>query len=172
MREWGAALMSTLPKAMNYIKEVGRDVKENEEHWPYFTEAWTKYLSLRGILHGDSDPVFPEPYSVKERDMFCESVSFNGWGGASGHDAPMIAYDALLGAGSSWEELCSRSMFHGGDSDSTGVIAAAWWGVLYGMDGVPVGNYKNLEYRKRIETVASQLFTKAQDLAEITTKAW
>lgn len=171
VREWGAALLSTLPKAMNYIKEVGRDVKENEQHWSYFTEAWTKYLSLRGILQGDSDPVFPEPYSVKERDTFYKSVSFSGWGGASGHDGPMIAYDALLGAGPSWEELCSQSMFHGGDSDSTGVIAAAWWGVLYGMDGVPVGNYKNLEYRKRIETVAAELFTKAQDLAEITTKA-
>lgn len=164
VREWGAALLSTLPKAMNYIKEVGRDVEENEQHWSYFTEAWMKYLSFRGILQGNSDPVFPDPYSVKDRDMFYKSLSFNGWGGASGHDAPMIAYDALLGAGASWEELCSRSMFHSGDSDSTGVIAAAWWGALYGTDGVPVCNYKNLEYRKRIETAAAELFAKAQEL--------
>ena len=164
MREWGAALLSTLPKAMNYIKEVGRDVEENEQHWSYFTEAWTSYLSLRGILQGTSDPVFPEPFPVKERDVFYKSLSFNGWAGASGHDAPMIAYDALLGAGASWKELCSRAMFHGGDSDSTGVIAAAWWGAMYGMDGVPVGNYSNLEYRKRIENTAAKLFAKAQEL--------
>lgn len=171
VREWGAALLSTLPKAMDYIKEVGRDVEENEKHWPYFTEAWTSYLSFRGILQGTSDPVFPEPYTVKERDVFYKSLSFSGWGGSSGHDAPMIAYDALLGAGASWEELCSRAMFHSGDSDSTAVIAAAWWGVLYGMDGVPVGNYKNLEYRQRIEKAAAELFSKAQELTEITSKA-
>ena len=157
-------MLSTLPKAMKYIKEVGRDVEENKKHWSYFTEAWKKYLSLRGILQGNSDPVFPEPFHIKERDAFYESVSFSGWGGSSGHDAPMIAYDALLGAGASWEELCSRAMFHSGDSDSTGVIAAAWWGALYGMDSVPKGNYMNLEYRERIENVAAKLFAKAEDL--------
>jgi len=166
VREWGAALLSTLPKAMDYIKEVGRDVKENEQHWSYFTEGWTNYLSLRGILQGTSDPVFPEPFPVKERDVFYKSLSFSGWGGASGHDAPMIAYDALLGAGASWEELCSRAMFHGGDSDSTGVIAATWWGAMFGMDGVPVGNYNNLEYRKRIENTAAKLFAKTQELSD------
>ena len=55
-------------------------------------------------------------------------------------------------------------MFHGGDSDSTGVIAGAWWGVLYGLDGVPVGNYKNLEYKKRIEKAAAGLFAKAKEM--------
>lgn len=27
----------------------------------------------------------------------------------------MIAYDALLGAGNNWTELCHRAMFHGGE---------------------------------------------------------
>lgn len=27
----------------------------------------------------------------------------------------MIAYDALLAAGSDWGELCKRAMFHGGE---------------------------------------------------------
>lgn len=165
VREWGAALLSTLPKAMSYIKKAGRDVEENEEHWSYFTDSWTAYLTTRGILHGNSNAVFPERYSVADRDAFYKSLSYRqGWAGASGHDAPMIAYDALLGAGASWEELCSRAMFHGGDSDSTGVIAGAWWGVLYGLDGVPVGNYKNLEYKKRIEKAAADLFAKAKEM--------
>lgn len=50
--------------------------------------------------------------------------SSEGRGGRRGHDAPMIAYDALLGAGSSWEELCWRAMFHGGErsfSDGLGL---------------------------------------------------
>lgn len=29
----------------------------------------------------------------------------------------MIAYDALLAAGSDWAELCKRAMFHGGEED-------------------------------------------------------
>ena len=158
--------MATLPKALSYVKEIGRDVKENEEQWSYFTDSWTAYLTQRGILHGNSDPVFPGDYSIKERDAFYKSLSYRkGWAGASGHDAPMIAYDALLGAGASWEELCSRAMFHGGDSDSTGVIAGAWWGVLYGMDGVPVKNYEKLEYKERVKKVADDLFSKAKKLS-------
>lgn len=30
----------------------------------------------------------------------------------------MIAYDALLAAGSDWAELCKRAMFHGGEDYS------------------------------------------------------
>lgn len=41
--------------------------------------------------------------------------SSEGRAGRRGHDAPMIAYDALLAAGSDWAELCKRAMFHGGE---------------------------------------------------------
>ena len=105
---------------MDYIKSSNVDVHQNTQNWYYFKEKWTKYLDERGILDGNSDPIFPDPYTVDIRDDFYSSVSYSGWGGASGHDAPMIAYDALLGAGDSWEELCLRGMLHGGDNDSTG----------------------------------------------------
>ena len=58
----------------------------------YFTNAWQKYLQLRRIEDGASAPVFPDKYDFAERDKFVKSVSFSGWGGASGHDAPMIAW--------------------------------------------------------------------------------
>ena len=35
-----------------------------------------------------------------------------------------------------------RGMFHGGDSDSTGVMAGCWYGAMYGFEGVPEENYK------------------------------
>lgn len=57
----------------------------------YFTDHWTQYLSQRGILDGKSQPKFPDEYGVKERDLFYKTISYSGWGGASGHDAPMIA---------------------------------------------------------------------------------
>ena len=51
-------------------------------------------------------------------------------------------YDGLLAAGSDWDKLCKHAMFHGGDSDSTGVVAGACFGGMYGFRGVPDGNYK------------------------------
>lgn len=163
---WGQCLLQTLPKALKYIKSRGEYVKENEEAWNYFEDKWTKYLKERNILEGENNPTFPEEYGVKQRDLFYKSVSFSGWGGASGHDAPLIAYDALLGAKDKWDELCSRSMFHSGDSDSTGVIAAACFGAMYGFKGVPDPNHKNLEYRDRLVKAGTVLFTLTHEASE------
>ena len=52
------------------------------------------------------------------------------------------SYDALLGAAGDWRELCLRGMLHGGDSDSTGVIAGACYGAMHGFKGVPEGHYQ------------------------------
>lgn len=154
---WGKSLIDLLPKVLDYIKAVGRDVQENIESWHFFTNKWMTYLDLRGITDGKSMPVFPEPFGVKERDGFAKSVSFSGWGGASGHDAPMIAYDGLLKAGNNWEELCKRAMLHGGDCDSTGVIAGSCFGAMYGFTGVPECNYKDLEKKNIILDLAEKL---------------
>ncbi|KAK1343925.1 hypothetical protein QTO34_014481 [Cnephaeus nilssonii] len=96
--QWGKGLMEVLPEAKKYIVQAGYFVEKNLEHWSYFQDQWEKYLKLRGILDGKSAPTFPKPYGVKERDQFYTSVSYSGWGGSSGHDAPMIAYDAILAA--------------------------------------------------------------------------
>ncbi|XP_071954557.1 ADP-ribosylhydrolase ARH1-like isoform X2 [Antedon mediterranea] len=158
INEWGCGLMAVIPKVLEYVVEVGRDVKQNKDHWSYFVDKWKGYLETRGIADGTSLPAFPKEFGFTERDQFYKSLSHSGWGGSSGHDAPMIAYDALLGAGASWEELCHRGMIHGGDSDSTGVMAACWWGAIYGMDDVPANLYEKLEYRERLEKVAKQLY--------------
>ncbi|XP_078407812.1 ADP-ribosylhydrolase ARH1-like [Cetorhinus maximus] len=155
---WGAGLMEVLKKAKSYIAKTGHYAAENLAAWPYFENQWKKYLQDRGILDGVSKPTFPKQYDVIKRDKFYSSVSYSGWGGASGHDAPMIAYDAILGSGNSWEELCNRAVFHGGDNDSTGAIAAAWWGAMYGFDDVPISNHKGLEYRSRLKSLAEKLF--------------
>ncbi len=54
--------------------------------------------------------MFPVVYGVREREEFYKSVSFEGWGGSSGHDAVLIAYDALLGCAGNWNELCLRGI--------------------------------------------------------------
>jgi ADP-ribosylarginine hydrolase len=158
--EWGSGLMDALDQAWSYIKAQNRDVKDNKIHWNYFKEKWEHYLSIRGILDGHSMPQFPIPFDFVERDAFYKSVSYSGCGGASGHDAPMIAYDALLGCGDSWEELCKRGMFHAGDSDSTGIIAGACWGAMKGFECVPAGHYDGLEYKDRLNDLGDKLYTK------------
>jgi ADP-ribosylarginine hydrolase len=155
---WGRQLVNeVLPKAKTYIINEKRDKDENVKAWPYFEQKWKEYLEERRISGAETEPYFEPNYDVKARDRFYKKYSFNGWGGASGHDAPMIAYDALLGSNDSWSELCLRGMLHGGDSDSTGTIAAAWFGALYGLKGVPEGHYKDLEYRSRLEKLGKDI---------------
>ena len=160
-REWGAGLLETLDVAWKYVEDTGRDVEKNRAAWEYFRNAWSSYLESRGIKDGKSEPVFPEEYGVQERDDFYSSISFAGWGGASGHDAPMIAYDAILGAGDSWEELCLHGVLHGGDNDSTGIIACSCWGAMRGFEGVPEQNYSHLEYLDRLQSLGERLYEKA-----------
>ena len=178
LREWGAGLMETLPMAKEFIITRGRDVEENLKSWDYFKMQWKNYLMRRKIGDGKSAPVFYyNDTSVKARDAFYEELSFDGTGGASGHDAPMIAYEALLGSLKSntidaspthkmrqWVELCERSMLHGGDSDSTGIIAAACWGAMEGFNGVPENHYLNLEYCRKLIFLGNQLFDKINAL--------
>ena len=158
INSWGKGLMDTLPVVWKYVEKTGKDVQRNKADWSYFEKGWADYLRERNLTDGASEPRFPEIYGPKERDEFYESVSYSGWGGASGHDAPMIAYDALLGAGASWEELCLRGVLHGGDNDSTGIIAGSCWGAMYGFEGVPEVNYKNLEYRDRLIALGKGLY--------------
>ena len=158
IQAWGAKLLEILPKAWKYVENKGIFVEENRKTWGYFKEKWERYLKLRGIEDGESPPKFPDEYGIKTRDEFYKSLSFSGWGGSSGHDAPMIAYDAILAAGDSWGTLCSHGMFHSGDSDSTGVIAGCLFGAKYGYKNVPKNNYKDLEYYDRLATAGSKLY--------------
>ncbi|TRY58254.1 hypothetical protein DNTS_028672 [Danionella cerebrum] len=156
---WGLGLLEeACPVAKAFVQAAGYAVTETERDWNYFIEKWKWYLELRALSSGTGPITWPELYGPAERDEVYKSFSLSGWAGRSGHDAPMIALDALIGAGADWEELMSRAGFHGGDSDSTAVIACCCWGLMYGMEGVPQCNYKNLEYRGRLESVAQKLY--------------
>ncbi|XP_007572813.1 protein ADP-ribosylarginine hydrolase-like isoform X1 [Poecilia formosa] len=159
LESWGVGLLEeACPIAKKVITDSGFAVEENLKDWDSFSKHWKRYLDLRGISDGKGPVTWPDPYGVAERDKAYTSFSLSGWGGSCGHDAPMIALDALLGAGSDWEELMNRAAFHGGDNDSTAVIACCCWGLLYGTKGVPKCNYSKLEYRDRLEHCAKKLY--------------
>ena len=89
VREWGEGLLQTLHTAKKYCEEQKRDWKEIEQNWSYFENHWTRYtLSIDSNEFRDLSP--------DEYDKFVRKVSYDGTGGASGHDAPLIAYDAIL----------------------------------------------------------------------------
>uniref|UniRef100_A0A8C4WYV9 ADP-ribosylhydrolase ARH1 n=2 Tax=Eptatretus burgeri TaxID=7764 RepID=A0A8C4WYV9_EPTBU len=163
-RSWGAALLGeALPAARRYVQQAGRYVQQNLDSWPYFETKWRDYLELRGISDGCSEPIFPvDEARPSARDAFYASLSFSGWGGSSGHDIGLIAYDAILAAGPSWKELCLRAALHGGDSDSTGSLAGCLWGAMYGLKSIPQNHYSSLEYRSRLENVGRGLFAVAR----------
>ncbi|KAM9970279.1 hypothetical protein ACTFIR_002129 [Dictyostelium discoideum] len=173
-KSWPLKLMTeVMPKAREYLEKTSnssnRNIENYEKGWNYFWNSWKSYLKLRQIPSnpeelktsndkGTDYPVFPNDYSdYKVRENFYHSISFSGWGGSSGHDSCIIAYDALLGSADNWEEMIKRSVLHGGDNDSTGAIGCCWWGALYGFNGVPECNYEKIEYKPIIEGLAKEI---------------
>ncbi|XP_014812420.1 PREDICTED: protein ADP-ribosylarginine hydrolase-like [Calidris pugnax] len=154
---WGAELLRVLPLAWEYVESTGVAVGDNAAAWPFFGDAWHRYLESRGLLEGGGPPKVPPLPSPAERDAVYLGWALDGWAGRSGHDAPMVALEALLAAGSSWEDLCARGVLHGGDSDSTGTIAAGCWGLQRGLKPVSPGLHRGLEYRGRLRDAAHRL---------------
>lgn len=158
---WGWKLMNeAIPYAKEYIAK-GRYAEQNLEAFPSFCDRWDQYLLLRGIKNPNADtvkPIFPEPWDVNAREYFYKSISLNGVGGAKGHDAPMIAYDALLWSGNDWEKFCMSGIIHSGDNDSTGAIGGSIFGAMFGFAGVPKPHYENLEYIDRMTNLGTTLY--------------
>ena len=99
-------------------------------------------MDCRKISQLNNTAEFPKNYGADERDKFYLSIGNNRWPGSNGLDSVLIAYDALLGCNGNWEELCLRGVLHKGDNDSTGCLAAAWFGAIYGLDKTPHNNYE------------------------------
>ena len=50
-----------------------------------------------------------------------------------------------------------RGILHGGDNDSTGTIAGAWFGALYGLERVEADNWSGVEDRVKLENIGRSL---------------
>ncbi|KAI4565434.1 hypothetical protein MJT46_009777 [Ovis ammon polii x Ovis aries] len=158
LEQWGRDMLRTVPLAEEYCKKTIRHLAEYQEHWFYFEAKWQFYLEERKIIEDtENEASFPDRYDAEEREKTYRKWSSEGRGGRRGHDAPMIAYDALLGAKGSWTELCRRAMFHGGESGATGAIAGCLFGLLHGLDAVPVGLYRALEHQEELRRLGEAL---------------
>eukprot|EP01112_Ceratiomyxa_fruticulosa_P011897 TRINITY_DN3274_c0_g2_i1.p1 TRINITY_DN3274_c0_g2~~TRINITY_DN3274_c0_g2_i1.p1 ORF type:complete len:390 (-),score=88.84 TRINITY_DN3274_c0_g2_i1:110-1279(-) len=163
---WGQKLIDEdFESCMEYLRNH-HQWEDYESDVANFFKKFKDYFALRKIYVEKYDynsplpiPQFPERYGVAERDEFYQSIAFEQrWGGSSGDDSCIIAYDALLGSKGDYEEFVKRGVLHGGDNDSTGCIGGAWFGAFYGMKGVPECNFKHLEKRKELEELGQRLF--------------
>lgn len=79
-------------------------------------------------------------YPSKRFEYYFDNFSTNRkivFPGSGADDCVIIAYDCLLLSKSNYEKLIYTSMINIGDSDTIGTIASAWYGALYGFNGVP-----------------------------------
>lgn len=179
---WPALLLSeALPLTKQYLKASGRrscpkDQAHIEHGFRFFEQLWTEYIALRGLgsasYEAEVTPVFPPQYGPKERDLAykrlfglpCANREFPGqrWHGWDSWSAPLIAYDALLGSGGSWMEVLLRGALHGGDGDSTGIIAGCWFGARHGLEGVPPGHL-NVENKELLVQLGIDLAKLSKD---------
>ncbi|XP_077450992.1 inactive ADP-ribosyltransferase arh2 [Stigmatopora argus] len=162
LNTWGRDLMKVIPRAEEYLKKTIRHIAEYQENWFYFEAKWQFYLEERGLeKDGQNKPLFDNRYDAEDTDKMYKRWSSEGRAGRRGHDAPMIAYDALLIAGNDWAELCKRAMFHGGESEATGLIAGCLYGLVHGLRQVPSSLYQDLEKRERLEELGEKLYRAA-----------
>jgi len=142
----------------------------------FFLKKWLEY-----IKHGGA----PSYQQVELWDLFWRQMAYpNGkktWPGSSGHDAPMMAYDALLqivstmGSSSSssnttksivlkgaeWKRLMFPAAFHGGDSDTTATLAGAWIGALFDQVDDEMKDEFDLEFKWKLHGLAEVLYDTA-----------
>lgn len=116
------------------------DVNSTDDTLLYFLFKWLDYIASKGAPDYEKN--------VGTWDNYWSEMAFeNGpdtWPGSSGHDAPMMAYDALVQiyhkhkyaslseklSFKFWFEVQIPAAYHGGDSDSTATIAGAWLGAM------------------------------------------
>ncbi|XP_072428545.1 uncharacterized protein [Chiloscyllium punctatum] len=157
--QWGRKMMEVMPIAEQYCETKMKHFSDYRENWFSFETRWQFYLQLRKIEKDGSDnAVFPRNYDIEEQNKLYRRWRSESSGMSKGVETTLIAYDALLFAGSDWRKLCYSAMFHWGESDATGAIAGSLYGILYGFDNVPVSLYQNLEFRSHLEQLGRLLY--------------
>lgn len=167
IKKWPFMLMelfndSTIDK---YIRNVGRDKEQYFRDSHIFIEKWSKYIedkfddndepinrrSNRNLIHRTK--YYYDNFAFADKpDQF--------FPGGGGDDSVIIAFDCLIDSNGSWEKLVIYSMLHGGDTDTTGSIAASWYGAFYGFGDVPEHRIDLIENKNKFDELGKKLFYK------------
>lgn len=169
INKWGLILKDMFDKGVidSVIKESGREYNKYEKDKHQFIEKWYKYLEDKFDDKGNiiqrrvsKNMFWRSKYYLDNFSHLDKRGNISNFIGSSGDDSVIIAYDSLVDAGKSWEKLVFYSMLHIGDTDTTGCIAAGWYGAFYGFGDVPIKILENLEMKDKISRHGLLLFKK------------
>lgn len=157
-------------KIESYLKKT-RGYDDYMRDKDIFIDRWQKYIAYRYLgkqLRFNKARRSPAYRSQSYIDNFSiKKKGENEFPGDMGQDSVIIAFDSLVDAAHepvAWEKLVVYSMLHLGDSDTTGAIAAAWYGAMFGFLDIPSNNLKYLEYKKKLMALGEKLYLKAQSI--------
>jgi ADP-ribosylarginine hydrolase len=164
-----------IPKMLKIIesadvkKYVDSQNKDDISSYEQFVQAWKTYYETR---FKDGKPINIKSHTnLIQRLIFYNNIfELNAMGkmGFSGYSAVIVAYDCLLDAGNCWEKLVIYSMINNFDSDTIGAIAGGFYGTLYGLNNVPIGNLKYIEFKDKLTKIGKLLYKKFYKNEKIT----
>jgi ADP-ribosylarginine hydrolase len=166
INKWPFLLMEILQN--NQVKSYLTILDEITDY-ELFLKYWRRYIDTRFKnkeplkTKANTNILFRTHYYHANFTPDVETIKgeiISNFAGATGYSAPIIAYDCLIDAENNWEKLVIYSMLHIGDSDTTGCIAAGWYGAMYGFGDVPENNLKYLELKEKSYKLGEQLYKK------------
>lgn len=161
--KWPFLLLDILASGIieNYLQKT-RGLNEYIKDRHIFINKWRTYIGHKfddsGIKQNRSDKniIFRCNYYLTN---FKSDTYKGNYIGSGGDDSVIIAYDCLIDCQKNWEKLVIYSMLHIGDSDTTGAIAASWYGALYGFYDIPKHYLSNIEFEENIKKLSKQLYS-------------
>jgi ADP-ribosylarginine hydrolase len=171
IKRWPFLLMELFENSTidEYISKTGRNKKEYFQDSPIFIDKWQTYIRDKFDNNSNIIKRKADKNLIHRTKYYYETFRFRGnakeensyaFSGSGGDDSVIIAYDALIDSGNNWEKLIFYSMLHGGDTDTTGCIAGAWYGALYGFGEVPKHRIQMVENIDELISLGKKLFEK------------
>lgn len=168
IEKWPFKLMKLFDKGIinDYIKKTNRDYEKYERDAHIFIEKWKRYIDnkyddhKRVIKRKSSTNLLYRNKYYNESFAYVENGKRSDFIGSGGDDSVILAYDCLLDSEKNWEKIVIYSMLHMGDTDTTGCLAGAFYGAVYGFYDIPKNFYENIEFKDQIINIAGKLYDK------------
>ncbi len=176
--EWSINLLDLYKsgKIDEFMKKTNIYQKYSQDKDMFF-DKWEQYNEQKITTFKDIRPI--NEVSFNKRLKFLEEYNdYQTQGkqnlfryGGSGASCVIVAYDSLLMSygSNSWplgnfkelkislDSLIFFSCLHFGDNDTTGAVAGAWYGALYGFKNFDQSKLKDLEFNQDLDNLTKKI---------------